>query len=164
MNRRRNLIFVLAFMMLALLVCVSCASAKKPVQPAPKRTSYQSPNVRTTQPATPQPPTPTTPGVPATLADTIVNEVVKMSGVKSAHVLVVGTTAFVGVNLDRELDDKKFTTLKDTVSNKVKKFSRINEALVSADPEIVEQIRDISQGKSTPDSIGDLYTRLKPQR
>ncbi|MGI6065860.1 MAG: YhcN/YlaJ family sporulation lipoprotein [Bacillota bacterium] len=148
---------------LALLLGAACAPAQRPLDPTPTRNPAQAPDMRQTPPATPQPPTPQTPGVPATLADTIADEVARINGVESANVLVVGRTAFVGCNLDKEMDDGQVETLKDDIADRAREFDQVTDCLVSADPDVVEQIRDISEGRSTPDSIGDLYQRLKPQ-
>lgn len=160
-------LFLISGLIVLALLGASCAPAQRPLEPSPTRNPAQAPDMRQTPPATPQPPTqptPPTPGAPATMADTIADEVARINGVESAYVLVVGRTAFIGCNLEKEMDDGQVERLKDDIADRTKEFDQVTECLVSADPDVAEQIRDISEGRSTPDSIGDLYNRLKPQR
>ncbi|MDD2496958.1 MAG: YhcN/YlaJ family sporulation lipoprotein [Desulfitobacteriaceae bacterium] len=164
-------IFLISGLIVLALLGASCAPAQRPLEPSPTRNEApQAPDMRQVPPATPQPPTqpgqptPSTPGAPATVADTIADEVARINGVESANVLVVGRTAFIGCNLDKEMDDGQVERLKDDIADRARNFNQVTDCLVSADPDVAEQIRDISEGRSTPDSIGDLYNRLKPQR
>lgn len=164
MSSKRYFIWLVGALMIIMLVGVACAPAQKPTPQAPdvEPRTYQNQAPVPAPPQTPTPGTPTTPVMPTTLADKIADDVVDMEGVKSAYVFVIGRTAFVGVNLDKEMDDTKVDSLKEQITEKVKS-DRITQVLVSADPDLVEQIRDIAEGRSTPDAIGDLYTRLKPE-
>lgn len=162
MTARRK-IFLALGLVLALILCAACSPARKPVQPTPAPT--KAPSIQRGTSVTPQPPATTAlPGTPATLSDTISKEVARMSGVKSCYSLVVGRTAFIGVNLDNGLSTQRVNSLKKSIADKAKSFKNINEALVSADPALIKQIRDISEGKSAPGTVNDLYNRLKPQK
>lgn len=163
MKGRRN--FIALGLILALFLCAACSPAKKPVSPTPAPT--RSPSMQRGTAVAPQPPATTTlpvPGTPATLSDTISREVTRMSGVKSCYTLVVGRTAFIGVSLNNGLSTGKVNTLKKDIAQRAKSFKNISEALVSADPALVKRIRDISEGKSAPGTVKDLYDRLKPQK
>lgn len=155
MSGKRYFIWLVGVVVMALLIGVACSPAQKPTP--------QAPSVEPKTYGNQSPPSGTAPVMPANLADSIANDVADMEGVKSAYVFVVGRTAFVGVNLDQEMDDAKVDSLKKQIANEIKRNDRITQVMISADPDLVEQIRDIAEGRSTPDAIGDLYTRLKPE-
>lgn len=168
MSSKRYFICLVGVVVMALLVGVACAPAQKPTPQAPdmEPRTYENQAPVPAPPQTPTPGTPTDPVRPTTLADSIADDVADMEGVKSAYVFVVARTAFVGVNLDQEMDDTKVETLKKQIVDKIKRDrvdDRVTQVMISADPDLVEQIRDIAEGRSTPDAIGDLYTRLKPE-
>lgn len=153
--RKRNYIFaVTALLVFSIVIAAACAPQQRPnnINPnqPPNQVAPTPPNNNTTMPT-------------RSMAETLADEITNLDGVKSAYVLIIGRTAMIGVNLDKEKDDKMVEGLKDRITKLAEGKGNINEALISADPEIVEQIRDVFEGRSTPDSIGDIYTRLKPQ-
>lgn len=187
MRGKRCFLWIVGIFTLLMMIAAGCAPARRPMTPETEprpgvRTPLAPGPARTPGPApgTPGLPAPGAPGTPATpaptpgapgtralmptgLADTIADEVTAMPGVRSASVLIVGRTAFIGVDLENEMNAGRVESLKNQIANNVRNRERINEVLVSADPAITRQIRDIAEGRTAPTAIGDLFTRMKPQ-
>lgn len=103
-------------------------------------------------------------------ADDISRRVLKISGVKSAYVVVVGNVALIGINIEGGKQEKGINDIKNEAADRAEADKRIVRAYVSADPDIVARIREISDNvrKGRPlteylDEIGEIIQRLTPK-
>lgn len=113
-----------------------------PGTPAPKPT----PSPNTTPPATPKPAP--KPGAPADNSNKKLADAAKrVKGVKSATVIVQGTTATVGIETDSNIEGKKTDELKNKVTQEVKKADKtLKKVQVTTDPNIISRIKKVAQG------------------
>lgn len=123
--------------------------------------------------------TPTVPGMPPryvapippmkapgmmTMEQTLANDARKIKGVNDASVLVIGRTAFVGLDINKDMKGNKAKKIKKECANKLKANSKLTSVMVTADPDLLQRIQDILAGRATPNVIGDLYTRMKMEK
>ena len=87
-----------------------------------------------------------------------------VNGVNDASVLLIGKTAFVGIDLKKDIVGKNTSKIKKLVADKLKANPQVNTVMVTADPDLLQRIRDIISGKATPNVIGDLYKRMKMEK
>jgi YhcN/YlaJ family sporulation lipoprotein len=159
---KKILSFVLIISTIFLLNISGCAVSRKP---APKPT----PPARMT-------PTPTPakkPAAPAahTLATKLSDAAEKVEGVKSATVVVSGSTAFVGLEIKPGIENKKTNEIKTKVADAVKKTdNRIMAANVTTDPNLITRLKKIADGikKGKPisgfaDELAEITRRIVPK-
>lgn len=150
-----------------LLVCLllsSCTMFRQPAQPD----GWETPN-QPQQPNNPQQPPPTR-GTPIAedVAEDISSRTAEVSGVYRASTIVIGNLALIGVELR---DGQDHEHVKKMISNDIEEnFAQIDNALVSADPEIENQIaataNKIRQGRPTQEVFDDIYAiwdRMRPE-
>ncbi|SCX89195.1 YhcN/YlaJ family sporulation lipoprotein [Alkaliphilus peptidifermentans] len=78
-------------------------------------------------------------------ADRIVNAVVKLEEVRSATVVITDNIALVGVSLTEDTQGEVNTEVKKKIEDVVRRTDRnIERVSVSADPDIVQRIENIS--------------------
>ncbi|MDI3481722.1 MAG: hypothetical protein PWQ97_1377 [Tepidanaerobacteraceae bacterium] len=116
-----------------------CSASRKPApKPAPPARVKPSP-------ATPAP----KPAAPAahTLASKLASAAEKVEGVKSATVVVSGSTAFVGLEIKPSVEAKKTDEIKTKVADAVKKAdARIKAVNVTTDPNLITRLKKIAEG------------------
>jgi len=137
-----------------------CAGQKKPFgvgqgnPPAP------------TAPA-PQDPLPKAPNEADRLANALAAEALKIEGVKGASVVLTGSTALVGIDLNPGADAN---IVKERVANTLRNANnQVANVLVSTDPEISSRIAGISKGvaegrplSSFSAEVNEIIKRLSP--
>ncbi len=159
---KKILTFVLIISTVFLVNISGCAVSKKP---APKPT----PPAKIT-------PTPTPakkPAVPAAhaLATKLSDAAQKVEGVKSATVVVSGSTAFVGLEIKPGIEDKKTNEIKTKVADVVKKAdNRIKAVNVTTDPNLITRLKRIADGikkgkpiSSFADELAEITRRIVPK-
>ncbi|MGB9791273.1 MAG: YhcN/YlaJ family sporulation lipoprotein [Thermacetogeniaceae bacterium] len=159
---------VLKNLMIFFLVLVfglsGCTASRKPEKkPASPRT-VQSPST-----------TPKTTAPSATseraIAERIAREAVKVSGVREATVVISGRTAYIGLNLNPNVEKNRTATIKKTVADKAKaaepSLVRVN---VTSDPDLVARLKRIADGikKGKPVSsfaseLAEIERRITPK-
>lgn len=92
------------------------------------------------------------------------NNAKKVKGVNDASVLLIGKTALVGIDVGKNATGNATTTIKNQVATKLKTHPQVKTVFVSSDPDLLERIQDVLEGRSTPDVISDLYNRMKMER
>lgn len=81
------------------------------------------------------------------LASKLSNAAEKVEGVKSATVVVSGSTAFVGLEIKPEVEAKKTNEIKSKVADAVKRAdTRIKAVNVTTDPNLVTRLKKIAEG------------------
>lgn len=157
-----------------MMLSIGCTAQKKPltnqnlgqksvypnVYVAPRSGALGTPAAPGTPPryVSPIPPI-QTPGM--TLEQTLASDARKIKGVNDASVLVIGRTAFVGLDINRDTAGTNINGIKEECAKKLKSNRDLTSIMVTADPDLLQRIQDILAGKATPDVIGDLYKRMK---
>lgn len=157
--RINKLLGVVVVGLLVLLSAVGCQALRKPNvgQGNPPAPTAPAPNA----------PLPTNPTESSRLAQSLVAEAVKVQGVDTAAVVLTGSTALVGVNLEPGTDP---VAAKGQVADVIKRAdNRVKNVLVSTDPELNQRIESISRGlaqgrpiSAFTNEIRELLKRLSP--
>ncbi len=94
----------------------------------------------------------------------------RVPNVNDATVIVLGKTAIVGIDVNAKLDRPRVGTIKYTVAEALKKDPQGATAIVVADPDIVQRLRemnqDIKQGRPIAgfaEELADIAGRFVPQ-
>lgn len=94
----------------------------------------------------------------------------KVPNVNDATVIVMGNTAIVGIDVNAKLDRPRVGTIKYTVAEALKKDPYGKTAIVIADPDVVQRIRemnqDIKRGRPIAgfaEELADIAGRFMPQ-
>jgi YhcN/YlaJ family sporulation lipoprotein len=156
------------FLSIALTACNQNRS-----QPAPqdgKTQAQQGQKGQQTQRVPQTQPTPPKPQNPATTADRLSTIAVKVPGVNGATAVVFGKVAIVGIDVGARLDRSRVGTIKYAVANALTKDQQGARALVTADVDIVQRLRemnaDIRQGRPVAgfaEELADIVGRIIPQ-
>lgn len=146
-KRKVILIFFTAMLMLCVGVATACNLAKRPgpVQPAP------TPSAPKTTPTTDD----------GATAKALARKISEMKNVNSATVVLSGNSAWVGVDLAANLENKMTNNMKNEITEIVKKEDKkINTVYVTADADTVTRLRniagDIASGKPVSGFINEL--------
>jgi YhcN/YlaJ family sporulation lipoprotein len=93
-----------------------------------------------------------------------------IEGVNNAHVVVIGKTAIVGIDVDSKLERSRVGTIKYSVSEAFSKDPHGIHAIVTADIDLRERIAeiggDISAGRPVQgmiEELSDIVGRIVPQ-
>jgi hypothetical protein len=84
-----------------------------------------------------------------------------VEGVTGASVVVVGTTAFIGLEVEEGANEE---AAERKVEERVEAQTMIVEALASTDPEIIKEIDNIRSGAVPPNAVGRLHDRMQAER
>lgn len=137
---KKTVFFILAVFSVSIMV-LGCSPAKKPA-PAPNQITQNRPqtDVETNR-------MPTKSKDITNLADKLAKEAAKVNGVKKATVVLTGTNAYVGIDLNPNLSTTRVTAVKKEVADKVKKADkRLTDVYVTSDVGIVTRIKDVANG------------------
>jgi YhcN/YlaJ family sporulation lipoprotein len=157
----RRLILTVCIILIFSLVLSGCTLPFR--RPVPERAPERSPG------SDPPDPTPRTQPVPGQqrpgaieMADRIVEIATDVEGVDSAVAVVVSNLAMVGVTLDRgEAAVRDQNEIKKEVSRRIEEEERsIVNAYVSANPDIVGQLREISEGVQRGEPISTFFDQI----
>lgn len=136
---RRRFLVVLAVVMgmaLTVLAVTGCSVLRRPAAPeqipgAPSGARQALPN---------------DPREAADLADRLAEKAAEVPGVNRATVVLTGTTAYVGVNLESEMEDERTEATKREVAKRVKKEEpRIERVMVTTDTDTVTRLDKIAE-------------------
>lgn len=94
----------------------------------------------------------------------------RIPNVESAHVVLFGKTAIVGINVNAQLDRAKIDTVKYSVAEALRKDPYGANAIVTADIDLDARLRQIGQEvrngrplSGFADELGKIVGRLMPQ-
>jgi len=104
-------------------------------------------------------PPPTDPELQDT-ATVIERKAENIEGVVEASVLVLSRIALIALNLDDELTEKRVDEVKREVADTAEGLPNVDEVLVTANPDIVAEVKDILAGEAPLDSLEDIYRRI----
>lgn len=104
------------------------------------------------------------------IADHLVNLAMSVPQVNGANCVVFGNIAIVGIDVDGHLDRSRVGTIKYSVAEALRKDPYGVQAIVTADVDMNERIKEISadirNGKPVAgfaNELGDMIGRLMPQ-
>lgn len=134
-------------------------------------TNPQSPENQTqTQRVQQTAPQPQRPQNATATADRLAKLATSVPRVDGATAVVLGKTAIVGINVDDRLDRARVGTIKYSVAEALRKDPQGATALVTADPGIVQRLREMNEdiGRGRPiaglaEELADIAGRLVPQ-
>jgi YhcN/YlaJ family sporulation lipoprotein len=103
-------------------------------------------------------------------AKIIAQDIANLTDVESATVVITGNTALVGLNLPENVSDEQVDRIKRLAEKKcLATDSALKNASITASPEMVERIRNISRdiGQGRPitglgDELGSILRRVTP--
>ncbi|MFD1955212.1 YhcN/YlaJ family sporulation lipoprotein [Paenibacillus thailandensis] len=147
----------------ALLILSGCGTvARNETSPSPRQNN----NIRTQQTE----PRATHIADPREVAAHLEQLAASVPGVNSANAVVLGNTAVVGINVDPKLDRSRVGTIKYSVAEAFHKDPYGIDALVTADMDLAERIRelsaDVQQGRPATglaEELADIVGRIIPQ-
>lgn len=145
---------LIAFMMIA----TGCQQENKPPanQSAP-RMNREIPEVQRVKQTAPQPHRDQS---PQAIANRLVRIAITVPNVKGANAIVIGKYTLVGIDLEPTLDRGRVGTIKYTVAEALKEDPQGANALVTADPDIVQRIRELSEDVRRGHPVGGLMEEL----
>ena len=166
---KRRLFFILLASLLVLSLAAGCAPQRRP---APDTTP--APQQRTPLPGTPEGPGNRVPNADpredARRADRLEDRIEDMKEVKDVTVVVNGSTAYIGIDMDAKLQGRLTDTLKQKVVDRAKEVDKmLTQVYVSADSDTVTRLEelaeDIEDGKPISGiirEIDEMFRRPAP--
>lgn len=165
----KKVFYVIVIFILSLSLAISgCVTKKKP---APK----PAPPTRMTPAPTPTPTPKTTPSKkPATAhseAMKLAKTAEKVTGVKSATVVISGSTVFVGLETKPEVEAKKTEEIKTKVGNEIKKAdTKVKTVNITTDPNLITRLKKVAKGieggkpvSSFAQELAEITRRIAPK-
>ncbi|MBS3947777.1 MAG: YhcN/YlaJ family sporulation lipoprotein [Dethiobacter sp.] len=150
--KKRRFVFLVCLLFIVSLLATGCPMPLR--RPAPERQPEQAP---VPQPAPRQP----APGA-MEMANRIANIAADVPGVDAAVVVAISNMALVGITLDRaEEVARGEVEIKQEVARTIEKREPgIVNAYVSANPDIIKQLRDISSGIQRGEPLSTFFEQL----
>jgi len=157
--RTKRIISVICLLLIISLVAGCTLPFRRP---EPQRQPERTP---TPQPQTPAPRTQPVPGQPGPAAMDMANRVADIAtdvrGVDDAVVVVISNLALVGITLDRQEGAGNEVEVKRQVAERIEdQEPSIVNAYVSANPDIVRQLNEISRGVARGEPISGFFDQL----
>ncbi len=152
---------------LTLLLSVGCQVKNKP--PA-NEAAPPTKQIKKTERVPQTSPEPKRDQSPKATAHRLASLAIRIPQVNDATAIVFGKYAIVGIDIDATLDRSKVGTIKYSVAEALKEDPLGAKTLVTADPDIVQRIRemneDIKRGhsiKGFTEELSDMVGRIMPQ-
>lgn len=160
----RGLKILFAIMLLGIITISSlgCNAQRKPADDGARAPAPTAP--------APAAPLPENPAEANRLAGSLAEKAVRVEGVKEATVVLTGSTALVGIDLQAGINRENTSAVKAKVAEIVKGAdNRIKNVLVSTDPDTVTRISRVSRGiaegrpiTSFSKEVGEIIRRISP--
>lgn len=164
MTVKRTAIYVLS---VSLLLSACMTNNKPPANqaaPQPGQTVPETQRVQQTAPS------PTYNQSPQATAERLVRLATRVKNVNDATAVVLGKWAVVGIDVNAHLDRPEVGVIKYSVAEALKEDPQGANAIVTADPDIVQRLRemaaDIQRGRPVTglaEELADIVGRLMPQ-
>jgi YhcN/YlaJ family sporulation lipoprotein len=150
------------------LVLSACMTNNKP--PANQAAPQPNQQVQDTQRVQQTAPSPNYNQSSQATADRLVQIATRVRNVKGATAVVIGKFAVVGIDVDAHLDRPEVGVIKYSVAEALREDPQGATAMVSADPDIVQRLRemtaDIQRGRPVAgfaEELADIVGRIIPQ-
>lgn len=157
--------WVLLFSTLFLFGCQTDNPAPSNEESAPPDGNKIPQTVRVRQTA----PTPKKEQSPQAVSNRMVNIALQFPQVKQASAISLGGYTLVGINVDPSLDRGQVGTLKASVAEALQEDPQGANALVTADPDLTERIRKLSQDianghvlSGLAEEVAEIAARIAP--
>lgn len=165
MNNKKFTILMLSLFVMSLFIFSGCSAARKP---GPTQTT---PNQNQTNQSQTGTTTSQTEKMNTDKAARIAREADRVSGVKKSTVVVSGNKAYIGLDINSNIQKTKTKAVEDEVIKKIKGIEpSIKTVYVSSDVAWVTRIKKVSQGISTgkpissfTSELGEIGRRLTPR-
>jgi YhcN/YlaJ family sporulation lipoprotein len=113
---------------------------------------------------------PTDPRESAQLADRLARVAAETPGVNRATVVLVGTTAYLGLNLEAEMDEEQTETTKRKAAKRIKdEEPRIERVMVVTDVDTLTRLENMAEGvrrgkpvSAFTDELAEINRRASP--
>ncbi|MEL7566931.1 MAG: YhcN/YlaJ family sporulation lipoprotein [Dehalobacterium sp.] len=160
MKRTSLFVLFLALLLVMSMVVSACAPAQKPL-PAPDRKLTPQQNNNVTQPV----------NNAQARANTIARACDAVPGVEASTVVISGNTAYVGLDLEGNLENSETDRVEKAASQKaIAADPAVTRCVVSSDADTVSRLKNIYQGvkKGTPISsfaneLEEIGRRITPK-
>ncbi len=160
MNRR--LIFLLIASLVAISLAAGCAPQQRPAPdtaPAPQQRTQPLPNTQE-GPANRVPNN--DPQEDSRRADTIARRVKELEGVDDVTVIVSGVNAYVGVDMDEDMQGRMTNTMEQRVIDTAQSADRmLTRVYVTADVDAVTRLRNYSRDIERGEPITGLINQIE---
>ncbi|WP_435924914.1 YhcN/YlaJ family sporulation lipoprotein [Paenibacillus sp. DYY-L-2] len=158
-------------LLLTVFVLTGCGAATKKASPSPQNQANQVPRVQSTNDGTVNPGANRTGLLPQKERQIHLEQLAKrVPGVNGAHVVVMGNTAVVGIDVDAKLERARVGSIKYTVAEALRKDPQGAGAVVTADVDLNQRIaeigRKIAEGRpiaGLATELADIIGRIVPQ-
>lgn len=104
------------------------------------------------------------------VAQRLANLATEVDGVNDATAVVAGRWAVVGIDVDQDLDRSRVGSIKYTVAESLRSDPRGADAVVTADPDIMERLREMNEDirsgepvEAIMDELAAIVGRIMPQ-
>ncbi|MDD2574308.1 MAG: YhcN/YlaJ family sporulation lipoprotein [Bacillota bacterium] len=167
---KRQLFFIFIATLLMVSLAAGCAPQQRPAPgntPAPQQRNEQLPNT-SEGPGNRVPNA--EPQEDSRRADKLADRIEDLDNIEDATVIISGSTAYVGVDMDENLQGRMTDALKERVIDRAKKTDMmLNRVYVSADSDTVTRLKnyakDIEDGKPISgiiQQIDEIFRRPAP--
>ncbi|MBS3886193.1 MAG: YhcN/YlaJ family sporulation lipoprotein [Dethiobacter sp.] len=165
--KNRRIMLTLSLLLIVTLLISGCPPFRRPEperQPAPAPAPAPEIQAPQQQPAVPAPDLniqPRQPGPEAMdLAEQIADAATRVEGVDTAVALVISNLAMVGITLDRGTARNEVEIKREVAKIVEERQPRIASAYVSANPDIIRQLQEISRGIQRGEPISTFFEQI----
>lgn len=165
--KNKRLILTLSLLLIITLLISGCPPFRRPEperQPVPAPAPVPEIQRPQQQPAVPAPDMnvqPQRPGPEAMdLAEQIADAATKVEGVDTAIAVVISNLAMVGITLDRDTARDEVEIKREVARIVEERQPRIVNAYVSANPDIIQQLQEISRGIQRGEPISTFFEQI----
>lgn len=165
----KKILILTLILLLSFSLALSGCTAKKKPAPKPAPPARMTPTPKTPAP-TPAPAR--KPAAPAhTQATKLANAAEKVEGVKSATVVITGSTAMVGLETKSGIEAKKTEDIKTKVADEIKRAdTSIKTVSITTDPNLITRLKKVAKGikdgkpiSSFTDELAEITRRITPK-
>ncbi|MBO8129369.1 MAG: YhcN/YlaJ family sporulation lipoprotein [Peptococcaceae bacterium] len=151
--RTKKITALMLAVFLTLLLAAGCTSAARKPGPTPPGPA-ESPRTRDVLP--------TDPREANRLAERMADRATDVTGVRKATVVLSGTTAYVGLDLEPGVEGTRVKKVEKEVAGKVRKTDRrVDRVMVTTDPNTISRLKRISAGLAEGRPLSAFTKELK---
>ena len=98
------------------------------------------------------------------IADIITQRVTEIREVEGAQVIVLSRTALIALDLKQDIPVNEIKRIKDEVGARSKNIPQVDEVLVTANPDLGEEVKKILEGEAPLERLEYIYERIRDQK
>ncbi len=163
--KNKRIILILTVLLIATLLTSGCPPFRRP-EPERRPDPAPAPEIQVPQqqPAVPAPDLNVQPRQPAPeamdLAEQIADAATRVEGVENAVAIVIANLAMVGITLERDTARNEVEIKREVAKLVEERQPRIVSAYVSANPDIIKQLQEISRGIQRGEPISEFFDQI----